>query len=108
MAQPVKERRGKTATPDKASECCVSCKKKIGIKQDAVECQWCKHWEHKVCSGITDNEYKLLHGISVNIMFFVLPAVPKFLLLSVILIMVFIWIRNLSLCILNLLKRLSF
>ena len=31
-----------------------------------------KHWEHRVCSKITDNDYKLLNttAISVNIMFF--------------------------------------
>ena len=69
MSQPMKGRRSRVSSLDEDSECCVSCKKKIGVKQDAVECQWCKHWEHRVCSKITDNEYKLLNSISVNIMF---------------------------------------
>ena len=77
MSQPMKGRRSRVSSPDKDSECCVSCKKKIGVKQDAVECQWCKHWEHRVCSKITDNEYKLLNSISVNIMFFCTSCCSK-------------------------------
>ena len=50
------------------SECCISCKK------NAHGARVAKHWEHRVCSKITDNDYKLLNTtaicISVNIMFF--------------------------------------
>ena len=73
----MKERRSRVYLPDKDLECCILCKKKIGDKQEVVECQWCKRWEHWVCSKITDNEYKLLNSISVNIMFFCTSCCPK-------------------------------
>ena len=68
MEQPLKRSRNKTDSPTKDRDFCVTCKKKVTT--DGVECQWCTQWEHKVCSKITENEYQLLDGISVNIMFF--------------------------------------
>ena len=66
--KPTKRSRNKTDLPDKAQDLCVTCKKKVTT--DAIECQWCTQWEHKVCAKISDDEYKLLGGSSQNIMFF--------------------------------------
>ena len=62
ISQLVKEQKSRVYLPDKDLECCILCKKKIDVKQEAVECQWCKRWEHWVCCKITDNEYKLLNS----------------------------------------------
>ena len=40
------------------------------VTTDGVECQRCMQWEHKVYSKITDDEYKILVGSSINVMFF--------------------------------------
>jgi len=47
-----------------------------------------KQWEHRVCSKISDNEYKMLDGASVNIIFLVLPAVRKYQSFSINMIMI--------------------
>ena len=49
-------------------EKCVTCKKEA--KKDAVQCQWCCKWEHRICAGLTQNEYNILSGSSEKIMFF--------------------------------------
>ena len=49
-------------------EKCVTCNKEA--KQDAIECQWCRKWEHRVCAGINLNEYNMLSNSCKKIMFF--------------------------------------
>ena len=46
----------------------VTCDK--DIKQDGVECQWCRKWEHRVCAGLSQSEYNMLTNSSNKIMFF--------------------------------------
>lgn len=71
---PRKKTRNLDASPDKQptasqdSELCVSCNSTVDT--DGIECQWCKKWEHKVCAKLSDSEYNMLEGVSVNIMFF--------------------------------------
>ena len=50
------------------SEKCVTCSK--DVKQDAIECFWCRKWEHRVCANISINEYNMLSNSSKKIMFF--------------------------------------
>jgi len=47
---------------------CVTCAK--NVTDDAIECFWCKEWEHWSCANIKTNEYVLLDGASDNILFF--------------------------------------
>ena len=54
---PLKRGNKKTKQHPQA-ERCVTCKKET--KQDAVECQWCCKWEHRVCAGLSQNEYNML------------------------------------------------
>ena len=56
-------------------EKCVTCKKDASI--DAIECQWCANWEHKVCANINTNEYLILDSVSANIMFFCSTCIGK-------------------------------
>ena len=78
MATPVDKTKNKRDRPadhtpptgfkkNKAEEC-VTCKKEANV--DAIECQWCTGWEHKVCAIISSEEYVLLDTISTNVMFF--------------------------------------
>ena len=57
--KPPKRPRKKTGNPDKAKNQCVTCKKKVTIDDDGIECQWCEQWEHKACAKISDDEYKV-------------------------------------------------
>ena len=75
--KPPKRQREKTSTPDKGNNQCVTCKKKVTIKDDGVECQWCEKWEHKVCAKLGDDEYKILSDSSPHIIFFCSLCFPK-------------------------------
>ena len=50
--------RNKTSTPDKAKDLCITCKKQATT--DAIECQWCEQWEHKVCAKISDENTRFV------------------------------------------------
>ena len=41
-----------------STELCVSYNTKAD--DDAIECQWCSCWEHKVCAKINSEQYLLL------------------------------------------------
>ena len=69
-----------TGSKKNKAEECVTCKKEANV--DAIECQWCTGWEHKVCANISSEEYVLLDTISTNIMFFVRYVLKKYLLHS--------------------------
>ena len=75
--KPPKRQREKTSTPDKGNNHCVTCKKKVTIKDDGVECQWCEKWEHKICAKLSDDEYKILSDSSPHIIFFCSSCFPK-------------------------------
>ena len=60
-------RKEQTVSLDR-TELCVSCNKKAD--DDAIECQWCSRWEHKVCAKISSEQYLLLDSTPLNIMFF--------------------------------------
>lgn len=47
---------------------CITCNKDVG--EEAVLCQWCNKWEHRVCADINTSEYKILTNSSKKIMFF--------------------------------------
>ena len=66
MSQTVKGHRSRVASYDKDSECCISC------QEECYGARVAKHWEPRVCSKITDNDYKLLNTIViyVSILFF--------------------------------------
>ena len=49
------------------SERCVSCDKET--EDNAVICQWCSKWKHRMCAGINVNEYNMLSTSSNKIMF---------------------------------------
>lgn len=57
------------------TEECVTCKKDAAV--DAIECQWCGNWEHKVCANISTKEYLILDTVSANIMFFCSTCIGK-------------------------------
>ena len=75
--KPSKRQRKKASTPDKGNNHCVTSKKKVTIKDDGIECQWCDKWEHKVCAKLSDDEYKILNNSSPHIMFFCSLCFPK-------------------------------
>ena len=56
-----------TASLDR-TELCVSCNTKAD--DDAIECQWCSCWEHKVCAKINSEQYLLLDSTPLNVKFF--------------------------------------
>ena len=60
-------RKEQTASLDR-TKLCVSCNKKAD-ESDAIECQWCSRWEHKVCAKISSEQYLLLDSTPLNIMF---------------------------------------
>ena len=57
------------------AEKCITCKKDAAV--DAIECQWCTSWEHKVCANVSKKEYSLLNSASSNILFFCSTRTPK-------------------------------
>ena len=73
--------RGEETVSLDGTDSCVSCGRKAD--DDAVECQWCSHWEHKVCAKVSSEHYLLLDSTSQNIMFFVPCVFLKFLKLLV-------------------------
>lgn len=65
-------------TKDKSGEVfvCVKCSK--NVEEDSIECESCLKWEHRVCAGISKEEYEVLSGdLSTNIMFFCSICRPK-------------------------------
>ena len=65
-------------TKDKSGEVvvCVKCSK--NVVEDSIECESCLKWEHRVCAGISKEEYEVLSGdLSTNIMFFCSVCRPK-------------------------------
>ena len=64
-----------TGSKKNKPEICVTCKKEASV--DAIECQWCTNWEHKVCANISSAEYKILDTVSANIMFFCSMCIGK-------------------------------
>ena len=53
----------------------VSSNKDVG--ENAILCQWCNRWEHRVCANISVNEYDLLSNSCNKIMFFCSSCCPK-------------------------------
>ena len=50
-------------TKDKPSEVsilCITCNKLA--KEDSIECECCFKWEHRVCAGISEDEYAISNG----------------------------------------------
>ena len=75
MATPVGKRKepSKDSPPKKSGKKtkqvhCITCNKDVG--EEAVLCQWCDKWEHRVCADISTSEYKILTNSSKKIMFF--------------------------------------
>ena len=63
---------------DKASESCVSCKKKISDNSSSLLCEFCCEWEHRSCSGVSSEAYNVLSDDPCpNIMFFCSLCRPK-------------------------------
>ena len=65
-------------TKDKSGEVvvCVKCSK--NVEEDSIECESCLKWEHRVCAGISKEEYEVLSSdLSANIMFFCSVCRPK-------------------------------
>ena len=54
---------------------CIKCNK--NAEEDSIECESYLKWEHRVCAGISKEEYKVLDNLSTNIMFFAVFAGPK-------------------------------
>lgn len=54
---------------------CVTCKK--SVKNNAVECNWCRKWEHKVCANLSENDYISLGSSSDNVKFYCTHCAPK-------------------------------
>ena len=54
---------------------CVTCHKDVG--EDAILCQWCSKWEHRVCADLSTSEYDVLSNSSNKIMFFCSVCCPK-------------------------------
>ena len=53
---------------------CATCKKSV---KNAVECNWCKKWEHKVCANLSDGDYVLLGSSSESVKFYCTYCAPK-------------------------------
>ena len=43
----------------------------------AILCQWCSMWEHRICAGVSVNEYDVLSNSCNKIMFFCSVCCPK-------------------------------
>ena len=54
---------------------CATCKK--SVKNNAVECNWCKKWGHKVCANLSDGDYILLGSSSDSVKFYCSYCAPK-------------------------------
>ena len=54
---------------------CATCKKYV--KNNAVECNWCKKWEHKVCANLSDGDYILLGSSSDSVKFYCSYCAPS-------------------------------
>lgn len=65
----------KKTAKDKSGEVCVTCNKRAG--EDSIECECCFKWEHRVCAGVSQDEYAVLTDSSPNIMFFCGACRPK-------------------------------
>ena len=66
--------RGEETVSLDGTDSCVSCSRKAD--DDTIECQWCSHWEHKVCAKVSSEHYLLLDSTSQN-MFFCTLCVSK-------------------------------
>ena len=65
-------------TKDKSGEIivCVKCSK--NGEEDSIECESCLKWEHRVCTGISKEEYEALSSdLSTNIKFSSSVCRPK-------------------------------
>ena len=58
------QKKGSKKAKQTPPEKCVTCNKVI--KQ---ECQWCRKWEHRVCTGLSQSEYNTLTNSSNKMMF---------------------------------------
>ena len=70
-SQPPKRTRKQTDSPNK-EHICVSCSKKA--TKNAIECDRCGEWEHKMCAQVSDDMYKLINEVPKNIKFFCTPC----------------------------------
>ena len=52
----------------KTKQCCITCHQDAG--EEAILGQWCSTWEHRICAGISVNEYDVLSNSCNKIMFF--------------------------------------
>ena len=57
------------------TESCISCD--LSIEDNGLLCEFCYHWEHSRCAGISDEAYDILSDSSPNIMFFCTTCRPK-------------------------------
>ena len=64
-------------TKDKSGEVSICVKRSKNAEEDSIECESCLKWEHRVCAGISKEEYKVFDNLSTNIMFFAVFADPK-------------------------------
>ena len=65
------KRRKPIDSPNKDTVC-VSCKKNAA--KNAIECDRCSKWEHKICTQVSDEMYGLINNLPENIKFFCTPC----------------------------------
>ena len=54
---------------------CVTCHQDVG--DEAIICQWCSMWEHRICASVSVKEYDILSNSCNKIMFFCIVCCPK-------------------------------
>ena len=65
MASDERNKRLRTST---SGDTCVTCSR--DVEETGIECNWCYHWEHYDCAGLSEGEYSMLSNSSSKIMFF--------------------------------------
>ena len=54
---------------------CVTCHQDVG--DEAILCQWCSMWEHRICTNVSVKEYDVPSNNCNKIMFFCTVCCPK-------------------------------
>jgi len=78
LASSVSPEANRSKKVNQESDMCVVCKNIIKDEEEcSIQCQWCNLWVHSKCSGLEDDECKILSKTNINLIYLCITCAPN-------------------------------